>query len=294
MKELTMQTPNKPKPSYYSDTQWVDKTYADELLAKSPHNIRPWSRARVEKYKRALIEDRWEDNAEPVQILLDGSVGNGRHRLIAISETGVGVWLNMVFDVPSVQHVDTGKPRSVGDYLRQLGFKDVFVLSSVAKASIKYRLGLLPNAQLSPDVEETTNYVEEHADSLPLSVKAARSAQGPVTPTVLGFAHHLGWLTSGSKYEADEFIEVIRSGMPEYEGDAAFALRETMIREKMGSSKRKTSTVDRFAMAIRAWNLRLDKKSTKRIVRRQEASKRWTWDTFPKFKLLVAESKIKL
>lgn len=97
----------------------VTREIATNLLARPSRN-RSNKPIRTSRYSAMLASGRWCRDA-PLNLLLDstGGVLDGGHRLRAIVETGVPMWLCVYVDVPQEVYdfVDSGASRSAADRL---------------------------------------------------------------------------------------------------------------------------------------------------------------------------------
>ena len=91
---------------------------AQQIIEKNTHN-RKVRKSRVAKYALAMRHGGWKLSHECVAISPDNTIVDGQHRLLAVIEAGVPVWMTVAFDVPmDVQEViDDGAPRSMADAL---------------------------------------------------------------------------------------------------------------------------------------------------------------------------------
>lgn len=115
-------------------------------LLEHNNNNRRVSRKNVNKYKKAIIEGKFLTTGDCITVDKYGNLLNGQHRLIAISETGIDVKVDIKYGVdPDVKYVqNTGRATSQTD-LGEIHFK---------------RLGL--HSKMYPVVSKTIDYFEHN------------------------------------------------------------------------------------------------------------------------------------
>lgn len=72
----------------------------------------------IDRYARDMREDRWiKGEGEPIALTVSGKLKNGKHRLYACIQAGVGFWSWVIFDAPEDFGIntDSGLARSLGD-----------------------------------------------------------------------------------------------------------------------------------------------------------------------------------
>jgi len=91
---------------------------ASGFLERNTHN-RKIRKSRVAKYALAMLHGGWKLTHECVAITSDNIIVDGQHRLVAVIEAGVPVWMVVAYNVPmAIQEViDDGAPRSMADAL---------------------------------------------------------------------------------------------------------------------------------------------------------------------------------
>lgn len=92
--------------------EWLDSCRHDSQRATSDNQVRYIS--------KELAEGHWMMNGDTIVIDENENISNGRHRLTACVETGIGFWSLVVFGVPeqAIYTFDRNKPRSLADVLQ--------------------------------------------------------------------------------------------------------------------------------------------------------------------------------
>ncbi len=92
---------------------------AEWLTLMDPNNRRP-SRATVGMYVRDLENDKWSTNGETIKFDANGVCVDGRHRLLAIVESGIAACILVAWGV-EIDGIDRGRGRSPLDSRRMRG-----------------------------------------------------------------------------------------------------------------------------------------------------------------------------
>lgn len=100
-------------------TTWTDVTpvMAAQWLESNTYN-RNISRKQVERLKKDIANGRYHVIHQGVAFDENGTLLDGQHRLIALSELNVSVWMLVTTGLPaaSQQAMDAGRKRQVGDW----------------------------------------------------------------------------------------------------------------------------------------------------------------------------------
>lgn len=125
--------------------------YAHELLSRNPRN-RNIRRANLETVKRAITNREWELNGEAIKIDIDGYMLDGQHRCQAVIETGISIKTFLIEGLPPETQVtmDTGKARSLADFLAMRGVKNaVRVAACASRIYVTQNHGIRQGARVS-------------------------------------------------------------------------------------------------------------------------------------------------
>lgn len=149
---------------------------AHSLLAIDAQN-RPTSRANVERLLNAIACGAWQANGETIIIDSQGRILDGKHRLIAVVESGIPICCLVVRGVPSEvwPTIDIGKVRMIADALSRLHLKNTVVIGAAVRRLIPYytRKGAVVTPPMAAQwvlrkgtdlqaVAEAARYIEAH------------------------------------------------------------------------------------------------------------------------------------
>lgn len=101
---------------------------AEAMLLRNAGNRRP-TYGTVLFYARQMIDGDWRKTGQGILIDENGRLLDGQHRLWAVLQTGVAVWLYVVTGIESSGNmfafIDASKARTAADSLRTAGFNGV-------------------------------------------------------------------------------------------------------------------------------------------------------------------------
>jgi hypothetical protein len=248
------------------DVVTLSPVLARQLLARNEGN-RNISAVALDRFKRDILEGRWEFNGEPIIVSKDGLLNDGQHRCKAVAETGRSIRAVMVFGTrrESRMTLDQGVTRTVGHYLGMQGFSDPNRVAAVAGMLWQYREHKWIGA--SPDRRPTKSQVLLVAESykgIPDSVRfCSRQGAGSLTSiSLLAFVHFsIAHNVNGAA--ADTFIDRLIKGTDLNEGDPILVARNRLISMRRDSG---WSMTERAELLFRAWNFHRKGEKVDRLV----------------------------
>lgn len=227
---------------------------ARALLARNEHN-RSLSPVAMDRFKRDIVEGRWEFNGEPIIVSRDGHLNDGQHRCTAVAETGRSVRCTIVFGVSreSRMTLDQGVTRTVGHYLGMKGFTDANKVAAVAGMIWQHceyqMIGKHPDRR---PTKSQVLLVAESYKGIPESVRfCSRQGAGALTSmSLLAFVHFSIAHVAGN-HAADDFLDKLIKGNDLASGDPILVARNRLI-----SMRRDTgwSMTERAELLFKAWN----------------------------------------
>lgn len=204
---------------------YVTPEIAEKMLAVNTNN-RPLSKNILTAYSRDLKAGKWTESTDAVAIGADNVLYNGQHRLTAIVQTGVAVWLLVATGVPpeSRMTMDAGWKRSAGaNYLMQTGEHNaqrLFETTTAIAVLVKNRLSFTNN--------EKYDLFAKHETAIRWTetvFKASRGNPLVTAPVRAGFAVAYGACPDDVAPFCDRFL----SGVGLQERDPALVLRNSLI-----------------------------------------------------------------
>lgn len=204
----------------------ITPAVAAVMLSKNPAN-RPIKKGHVEAMARDMANGRWQTNGDAIRLNGDGSLIDGQHRLTACVEAGVPFETVVISGLPSNVRatIDGGAKRTHGDRLAMIGIANANTVASITRlvAGIALNKGR--------DVRLTTQEADAILNANLGILDSASVCNGAFKGmgTILGSIHYIGHAT-GKGELANAYLDVFRNGVPFYQGCAAHALRERIIR----------------------------------------------------------------
>jgi hypothetical protein len=233
----------------------VTPSIAQAWLDKNAKN-RKMSSTHVGKLARDMTKGRWEFSGEAIKFDVAGNLVDGQHRLAACVKADVPFETLVVYNLPTEAQavLDTGKVRSAADVLSLDGMHYANHLAAACRLIASERDGtnVLEGSRYStPELIDTLQYHKE----LPSVVNAVAGVRYPKGVSVAHVAAlvYVGKHLLNVPLIADKFAEVMANGVPIYDGDAAHALRERIIKASVGPMTFRKS--DKWKLMKHAWNL---------------------------------------
>lgn len=219
-------------------------------------NFRVLDFKRLAKYKEQMTEDSWEVNGETIKLDATGKCIDGQHRLQACIDSNKP-FISLVVAGCTSAEADRGKPRTINQELRHMGFKDCSALSSICNVVYwslrgKHVCDNTFAVQMSftelHDLLLKNPELQQYARTSCTVARLCRSSLVGSIPfigcKVAGLSHEIG--INFIKGISDDTLPIT---------DPRRALRERLTRNKL--SKYKIGTQELAALIIKAWNLYL-------------------------------------
>ena len=229
---------------------------AEEWLGKNIKN-RAISKRLVSAYARDMTAGYWRLTGEPISFNKNGDMVNGQHRLLACIQALTPFTSLVVYGVGATASLvlDAGRSRRAGDILKMNGIDNPVWLAAAANWLMCIKSGSARGQQFTRS--ETLACIEKHpilgesAEQI-ASMIGGSGFIGPF-PTLLVSIHYIGAVLQKEASQAKQFVQVFATGKPTYDGDAAHAWRERLIKMKMDGLRPPRSI--QMPALIYAWNL---------------------------------------
>lgn len=255
--------PAKSRIKYELET--ITPTIAKAWLDKNTNN-RSLRKITVEKYAHDIATGGWQLTFDPIRFDTNGTLLDGQHRLAACVLADKPFQALVVYGMPeeSISAIDIGRARSTADVLRLNGQANPNTVAAMAKWiwTIKHDYNDPSKASVL-SVAQTMEIVDRHP-KMPLfaSNYTAYSKRCP-SPALLVTVGYIAHNILREEDRALAFLQVFRSGVPDYRDCPAHKLREFVIashgqRSALSTREYKDST-------LHVWNLFRQKKSMKAL-----------------------------
>lgn len=226
-------------------------------------NNRPVSTRQVRALASEIKEGRWQINGDTIAFSADRLI-DGQHRLMAIIESGIPVTTFVVRGITSESFLtkDTGKKRRTSDALAISGvLNSIAVAAAIKQVWIYSKTGILSNSGLTPSTSVLAEFFEQNS-SIVKSVNLVGKKTKLVHNSLLTALHYL--FTQKDQGEADQFVNDLIYGANLDPSDPVFMLRCRLVDNFSSTLKLPYYCVG--ALIIKAWNLRREGKTVKRLV----------------------------
>lgn len=225
----------------------ITPAWAADLLTRNPKN-RNLRKSHAEAIARDMSRGDWQFNGDAIRLNGDGSVIDGQHRLTGCVLAGVPFKTLLVRGLSSDVRatIDSGAGRTIADRLGMSGVPNSHTVAAAIRLMVGLATGQGGRAVVTPS--EALRVMQAHPDVVK-SAAACHHAFPGMGSTLTAF-HYIGTVTDGAD-TADTFIEVWKTGVPFYSGDAAHILRERVIRDR--GTYQQVKGHDRLPLVISAW-----------------------------------------
>lgn len=232
----------------------IDPAMATAMLEKNTEN-RSLKQRHVDALARDMASGNFAFNGDAIRIREDGVIADGQHRLWACVQSGVSFETLLFSGVTAhdMLTIDRSTPRTAADMLnivRKDGYGSP--LSAAVRALAVFSVGdykaRLTMSELSLIVDNNPTLLK--SIQIMDRVKAARGAL-PVRAGVFYAIHYIGSQFYGETGRADDFIEVLQTGIPSYSDDPAHRLRDVLLRDRISTKKMTDDT--RYGLFAAAW-----------------------------------------
>ena len=214
--------------------------------------------ADVEYLRDCILAGEWKVTHQGIAFWDDGDLADGQHRLHAIIEAGVGVWINVTRGMPreNAEAIDRGRVRSNKDHLHFSGVKsDTRRVAACVCLTNQYRVERSENAtrwskrRLRPD--EFRKFYDAFSPAIEFAYESNTQLHACV-----GAAIASAWFTADRERLA-QFRSLLASGAATDAGDlAAIKLRDFLLKKQYGQGE--SARNDLFLKACSALRAFLD------------------------------------
>lgn len=248
---ITLPPPSLPIP----EMVLITPELAREWLAGNTANrkIRTY---KVNQYASDMAAGRWTASESAICRTTDGQLLNGQHRMLAVIQAGIPVWMLVLQDVPieAMPNMDTGTGRTAADGLRFQGERNAPLTASAGKLAIVYSDGRIYRDKKLQSVSgaEIKAFIEENPDlrdSVETGGKLA--ARIGLTGTAVAVAH---WLYSraSTSFSADLFLTLAAERTNLEPGSPILAL-DSRVRQ-LKTNRTRLEHRDELYLLVKAWN----------------------------------------
>lgn len=201
------------------------------LLERNPVN-RPIASRNAATLASDIANGRFLFNGESIVVSDTGLLIDGQHRCIQVVSTNTPIETVLVFGAPEKSRftIDTGRPKSVSNFLAMKGKNYTAALGAAASYHLQWRkFGLLStggaNVPTKSEILDAADELRGLESSVELTVASMKSVR---SHAVLAFCHYVFWKKS-SREASDHFVLRVIEGDGLKKGDPILYARNRLL-----------------------------------------------------------------
>lgn len=222
------------------------------LLERNPFN-RPISKRNAQDLAADIANKRFLFNGESIVVSKTGVLLDGQHRCQQVAATGIAIETVIVFgpDDEARFTIDTGKSKSVSNFLAMKGKQYTHALAAAANYHLQWRefnyinFGGGVNTPTKAAILAAASELRGLETSVEFTATCMKTTR---SHAVLAFCHFVFWKRS-TREAADHFIHKIIEGDELRRDDPIFVCRKFLM-----ATKRGITAHAKIEMIFRAWN----------------------------------------
>jgi hypothetical protein len=226
-------------------------------LETNTHN-RNLNQRRVDAFVRDISEGNWDEDANSIKLNEAGSIVDGQHRLWAIVEADIPCRCLVMRNIKpaTIRRVDTGKSRSLADFLSMDGIPSATAMASAVNHLMTYRafgrFGVHSGRNyVSPTMDEALTFYDTQTglyETLNLCNGVRQALGGGSIWCAIFYI-----LDRIDTDDAHAFLKAVEIGADLSTDSPIFCLRRRLLENKI--SHRKFGPAEYSALVIKSWNL---------------------------------------
>lgn len=230
---------------------------ASEWLTRCNHRNRKLSQEVVQRISRAIRNDQWVYNGQPIIFDVDGRLIDGQHRLSAIAKSGRPVETMVVRDIDNPLAFvteDDGKKRTLGDNLSAMGVSHANAVASIGNVFYRiyhcqdltkykgathavHHLEMVEFIKNTPHISDAASMSLKNRRFCPISIMGAALTTFMLINETMGKNFH-------DMFTEDEYA---------YRNHPIKKLKDRLINDIL-VSKNKLTRLEKLALIFKAWN----------------------------------------
>ena len=228
---------------------------AEQLVKRNVKN-RDIKKTNYQTVLRAIRNGEWELNGEAIKIDKNGYILDGQHRIHAVIETGIAITTFLIEGLEPDTRVtmDSGKSRSIADFLKMDGEKEPFTLAAILRRVFildHHGLRQATVASYPTTNKEVLAFFDENQWIRELSSPAKKiGARAKLPGSLTGLL-----MVAFSRIDDEDsefFFERLYDGANLPAGHPILALKEVL--DRVHGLKGTTTQTYLAALVIKAWN----------------------------------------
>lgn len=216
---------------FVSELITITPDMAAQWLEMNTRNRKPRSGV-IEKYARDMKSGRWQVTGDAIRFDSDANLIDGQHRLMACVKSGAPFSTLVIYGLqPDTQDVlDQGATRRAEDVLSLKGWQNVTGLAATARVLMAERDGLSGIKRKTYSTSEVMACIDKHS-IMSRYIPAPGVLPRGISIAQVGFLRYISaaFFENGDATQS-AMLEVLRTGVPTYQGDPIHAYRERILR----------------------------------------------------------------
>lgn len=230
-------------------------------------NNRPIRRFHVQQLVGAIKRNEWRVNGETIKFASDGTLVDGQHRLNAVAKSGQTVEMYVVRDVDpeAVVTIDMGARRTLADVMQSRGASNTKTNRiSTAVNFLAIVDGIAPRPNLS-SIKQRMDLFERHPQIEDAVDPGARLYRAIGLNEAAGAVAFFKISEAGGLDRAAAFWDPLCSGENLVLGDPRLAVRQFVIRPRVGVRLSTAFKFQQYGALVKAWNAFVNNRELKVI-----------------------------
>lgn len=241
---------------------WLDKNTDNRKIAKRL----------VGAFSRDMTNRKWQLTGDSIKFATDGTLIDGQHRLMACKESGRPFDTLVVYGLPHKLKsvVDTGKSRSATDVMAMNNISNPSGTAAALRLLAAEKTGVTPVGGIATMTHSELLEIFDRHNKIYLYVPYGSQLPRGVSAAAVGFINYVGSTILGKKGRAQAMVEVLKSGIPDYDGDPIHRYRERIISNYEGSIGTYGNRVAAIQTLKYCWNMFAKRTPVERLHWQQE------------------------
>lgn len=225
---------------------WLDTTKRNRKINK---------RMRT-NFARDMKARQWAVTGDAIKFSSKGDLLDGQHRLLACIDADTPFETLVIYGVDAAAQdvMDTGKARSSADMLSMHGVKNASHVAATYRVLVNERkLNAHSGGAAVATHSEIKAAMKKHPN-LPLYVPQSGKFPPRISLSIVGYVNYVAATLLEQPVRAAKMIEVLATGVPDYDGDPIHRYRERVLRtdNPVGGSVERQA---RLWTLFHCWNL---------------------------------------
>lgn len=248
-------------------TMLVTPEQARKWLSTNAQENRAQRDSRIKAYARDMREGKWMLTGEAIKIDTDGVLIDGQHRLAAVIEARVSVYMVVVLNLPHevMGALDSGLSRTFGDKLKGVSVSNRNQIAAVVRKISSWDSGNRLGKGDTPTHGELMETFERDPAGFTAATLHGMDVYRQKVCGVNAAATAFYLFSRIDTEEALQFFDMLKTGANLPEAHPVLTVRNRLSRAKTARREDRLGPEDQLALLIRAWNAFRENRTLDRI-----------------------------